>query len=71
MVSEHFSHRNVVVFASFVRGGDVGQVLDDLLGVLCLASTRLTPNMTDVTEKSGKRQINLSICLAAEVGMSE
>lgn len=42
MVSGHFSHRNVVVFASFVRGGDVGQVLDDLLGVLCLASTRLT-----------------------------
>lgn len=32
------SHRNVVVFASFVWGGNMGQVLDDLLRVFRLAS---------------------------------
>lgn len=32
------THWNVI-FPSFVRGGDVRQVLDDLFGVFCLACT--------------------------------
>lgn len=37
------THWNVVVFPSFVRGGYVGQVLDDLFGVFRLACTWFTP----------------------------
>lgn len=36
------THRNVVVFSSFVGGGNMCQVLNDLFCVFCLASSRLT-----------------------------
>lgn len=36
------THGNVVIFSSFVRGGNMCQVLNDLFCVFCLTGSRLT-----------------------------
>lgn len=42
--------RTDLIFLGLVRGGHVSQILDDLLGVLCLSGTRLS----SVRDTNGK-----------------
>lgn len=53
-VRKNYTYRNVVVFSSFVGGGDVCQVLDDLFCVLRLAGSWLTSERQNVKFKKNR-----------------